>query len=269
MTGAIPVPAEVEYDTGNIDPEKIEKLITPKTRAIMPVHLYGNLADMDRIRAISDKHNLVVIEDACEAQGGISRNRRAGSMGNTGSFSFYPSKNIGCYGDGGAIITNDSQLNEKARAIRHYGNGGPAGINSRLATIQAAVLRKKLPYLESWNEKRRQNAELYKKLLSGLPVEFFRQPEETIPVYYLFVMKTERRDELISYLTSKKIEARIHFAPPFHLIESFKELGFKKGDFPIAEKLADVVISIPMHPFLATDDIEYISGEIRQFFEGC
>ncbi|MCE1247925.1 MAG: DegT/DnrJ/EryC1/StrS family aminotransferase [Firmicutes bacterium] len=267
MTGAIPVPAEVDYETGCIDPSLLEKAISKKTKAIMPVHLYGNLAEMDKIREIADRYQLVVIEDACEALGGSLSGRKTGSLGNTGSFSFYPSKNIGCYGDGGAITTNDSELNEKARSIRHYGNGGPAGINSRLASIQAAVLRKKLPYLEDWNEKRRLNAEIYKKHLQGLPVEFFKTPEDSVPVYYLFVMKTGKRDELINYLTSKGIEARIHFAPPIHLLESFAHLGYNKGSFPVAEKLASEVVSIPMHPFLSESEISEISCEIKRFFE--
>ena len=267
MAGAKPVLADVEPDTGNLDYTILENYITPKTRAIMPVHIFGHPADIDNIIKIVENRDIKVIEDACEAHGAGYKNKKAGGIADSGSFSFYPSKNLGCYGDGGAIITNDDQLEKQARSIRNYGNNGKTGINSRLASIQAAVLKTKFKYFEKWTNRRKELAALYNKYLKDLPIELPAKRDYADPVYYLYVIRSSERDSLRDYLVEKGIEARIHFNPPVHLLSNFPNLSYKKGDFPVAEKLANEVLSLPMHPFLSNDDIKEISKAIREYFK--
>lgn len=266
MAGAKPVLAEVEPDTGNIDPKTLEKYITPNTKAIMPVHIFGHPADMDSIMEIAKKHNLLVIEDACEAHGAGYKGKICGSMGNCGAFSFYPSKNLGCYGDGGAIITNDDKLEKETRAIRNYGNNGKTGINSRLATLQGAVLRVKFRYLEVWTARRRQLASIYNECLKDLPLDTPVKRDYADPVYYLYVIRSKEREQLKDFLLGKGVEARVHFNPPIHLLGNFPSLHYKRGDFPISERLAEEVLSLPMHPFLTDEDIREICSFIREFY---
>lgn len=267
MAGARPVLVDVEPDTGNMDVDLLEESLTPRTRAIMPVHLYGHVADMDRIMEFAQKHGIYVIEDACEAEGSLYKGRKAGSMGIASAFSFYPSKNLGCYADGGAIVTNDEKVAEKACNIRKYGNGGVMGINSRLSTFQGAVLKVKFKFLEEWNRKRREIAEKYKEMLEGLPIEFPPQKDYAYHTYYLYVIRLKERDELLKYLNERGIEARIHFEPPIHLLDGFNNDSYKVGDFPRAEKLAKEVLSIPMHQYLTDEDISEICREIRSFYK--
>lgn len=267
MTGARPVPAEVEPDTGNIDPLTLEKYLTPNTRAIMPVHIFGHPADMDSILNIAKKYNLRVIEDACEAHGADYKGKICGSMGDCGAFSFYPSKNLGCYGDGGAIITNDEKMEKETRAIRNYGNNGKTGINSRLATLQGAVLRVKFRYLDGWIARRREIAEIYNECLKNIPLQTLVKKDYANPVYYLYVIRCKEREQLKDYLLNKGVEARVHFNPPIHLLNNFPSFNYKKGDFPISEKLAEEVLSLPMHPFLTDDEIREICGLIKEFYQ--
>lgn len=266
MAGAKPVLAEVEPDTGNIDPKTLEQYLTPNTRAIMPVHIFGHPADMDSILTIAKKNNLLVIEDACEAHGAAYKGRISGSMGDCGAFSFYPSKNLGCYGDGGAITTNDDALEKETRAIRNYGNNGKTGINSRLSTLQGAVLRVKFRYLDGWIARRREIASLYNECLKDLPINTPVRREYADPVYYLYVIHCKERDQLKDFLWSKGVEARVHFNPPVHLLSNFPSFTYKKGDFPISERLSNEVLSLPMHPFLSNEGIREICGFIREFY---
>jgi len=266
MTGARPVLAEVEWNTANIDPMRLEEYFTSGTRAIIPVHIFGHATDMDKIMKFAEKHKIPVIEDACEAHGGAYKGRRVGGIGSCGAFSFYPSKTLGCYGDGGAILTSDDKLEYEARAIRNYGNSGFTGINSRLASIQAAVLRVKFKYLDKWNDRRREIADLYMQRLRGLPLELPTKEDYATPAYYLFVIKTKDRDKLKDYLVERGIEARVHFYPPIHFLDNFPNPSYKRGDFPVAERLAAEVLSLPMHPFLSDEDVEEISSAIKEYY---
>lgn len=266
LSGALPVPVDVDPITGNIDPAKIESLINESTKAIMPVHLFGCPCPMDSIMEIASKYDLRVIEDACEAHGALYKNQKTGSIGHCGVFSFYPSKNLGGYGNGGCITTNDEKLNKSARSIREYGNGNNYGFNSRLDTIQAAVLLEKLKFLDDWNQKRQFTAKKYGEYLQGLPVELPYEDENFAHVYYLYVIKAPKRDELDEYLNRRGVESRIHFSPPIHLHEDFKYLNAVRGDYPIAEDLASRVLSLPMGPFMSQEEVEYISDLIKAFY---
>ncbi|MCD4782750.1 MAG: DegT/DnrJ/EryC1/StrS family aminotransferase [Candidatus Eremiobacteraeota bacterium] len=267
MTGARAVLCDVENDTGNIDPDLLEKSITSKTKAIMPVHMYGHVTDMDRIAEIAKKYDIPIIEDACEAQGAEYKDIKAGSMGACGAFSFYPSKILGCYGDGGAIITNDDKLKSEVLTIRSYGNCSLPGVNSRLATIQAAILKVKFKYINKWIQRRREIAKRYGEMLGDLPLELPPEKDYAKHVYYLFVIKTKRRNDLKAYLNERGIEARIHFSPPIHLMKNIPNDEYSKGSFPVAEKHADEVLSLPIYPFMEDTEVEQISKSIRDYFE--
>lgn len=252
-TSAKLVPVEPDIDTYNIDPHKIEEKITEKTRAILPVHLYGQTANMDEINKIGRKHGLKVLEDAAQAHGATYKNKKAGSLGDAAAFSFYPTKNLGCFGDGGAIITNDGDLYQKILSLRNYGSSkryvnNEIGFNSRLDELQAAFLREKLHFLDSWNKLRKKIAEWY---LVNLPNTF---PELILPkvpnwaesCWHLFVVRTENRDELQKRLSKNGITTLIHYPIPPHLQKAYKHLNFSKGDFPITEKIANQVLSLPI-----------------------
>ncbi len=272
--GAKPVPAEVDPMTYNIDPLQIENVITPRTRAIVPVHLYGHPCVMDRIIAIAKKDNLFVAEDNAQAQGATFKNKMTGSWGHCNATSFYPTKNLGALGDGGAIVTNDKRAYQFARAFRNYGSEKRdehviAGVNSRLDELQAAVLRIKLRKLEEWNRKRRQNATSYLRELYN--VEDIQLPpgesEVVRPVFHLFVIQTTHRAKLKKFLEKKGIETAIHYPVAVHLQKAFGHLGYKKGSLPIAEKLSNEVLSLPIWPGLKKEEIEKVCGEIRNYFK--
>lgn len=253
--GARPVPVEPDARTYNIDPALIEAAITPATKAILPVHLYGQPAEMDPINAIAARHGLKVIEDAAQAHGARYRGRRVGGLGDAAGFSFYPGKNLGALGDGGAVVTNDVELADRVRVLRNYGSrvkyhNEVKGFNSRLDEIQAALLRAKLPVLDDWNARRREVAARYRDELAGSELGLPFVPEWAEPVWHLFVVRHPRRDELQQRLQQAGIGTMIHYPIPPHLQPAYAELGFGVGAFPITETIHREVVSLPMGPQL-------------------
>jgi dTDP-4-amino-4,6-dideoxygalactose transaminase len=263
-TGAKPVPVEPLLTTFNIDTSKIAAAITSRTKAIIPVHLYGQCCDMDAVMALARKHNLYVVEDNAQSPGATWNGKKAGSFGHLSATSFYPAKNLGALGDGGAIISNDTALIEKVKLFRNYGSAqkyrhDTQGINSRLDELQAALLSVKLPYLTQWNAERQQLAQQYHNALRK--VEGITLPTiapESNPVSHLYVIRTKQRDELAAQLKAQGIGTVIHYPVPPHLQSAFKELGYQKGAFPIAEEIADTCLSLPLYPGLKAEEVEYI-----------
>jgi dTDP-4-amino-4,6-dideoxygalactose transaminase len=273
QVGAKPVFVDIRPDTYNVDVTKIEQAITPKTKAVIPVHIYGQPADMDPLMEIAEKHNLIVIEDACQAHGALYKNRKSGSMGLVGCFSFYPGKNLGAYGEGGAVVTQSEEIANKIRMIRDHGQGQKyfhdlEGYNGRLDAIQAGVLRIKLRRLEDWNKSRRQNASYYDQLLSEIPgVTIPAQGNGTVPVYHLYVILVDDRDGLQKYLGEKGIGTGLHYPLPLHVQKAYAHLGYKEGDFPVTESVASRLLSLPMFPELTKAQIEYVAGAIKEFLD--
>jgi dTDP-4-amino-4,6-dideoxygalactose transaminase len=270
-SGAKPVFADIREDL-NIDPELIEAGITKKTKAIIPVHLTGRPADMERILKIAEKHKLLVIEDAAQAIGAEYRGKKVGSFGNAGCFSLHPLKTLSACGDAGMITTNDKNLYEKVIRMRNIGlknrdESDIWGYNSRLDTMQAAILLVKFKYLDAWNEKRRSNAAYYMEKLKDVcraPVE--REYEK--PVYHTFVIQAEKRGELIKYLEQKGIGTRVHYPIPIHLQEAARVYGYKKGDFPVCEKQSEMILSLPVYQDLTEEDLFYVSDHVNRFYSG-
>lgn len=269
--GATPVPVEPDERTYNIDPARIEQAITPKTKAIMVVHLYGQTADMDPVNEIARKHGLKVIEDCAQAHGARYKGHRAGSLGDAAGFSFYPGKNLGAFGDGGAVTTNDLELAERIKALRNYGSkvkyqNDVVGFNSRLDELQAAFLRVKLAKLDEWNERRRQIAALYLdglKLNSSLRLPFV--PEWAAPVWHLFVIRTHKRVELQKHLTAAGIGVMVHYPIPPHLQEAYAYLGVNKGVLTISEAVHNEVISLPMGPSMTNKQASEVITQVNAF----
>lgn len=271
--GAKPVIVDCNPDDYNIDVSKIESAITNKTKAIIPVHLYGQPADMDPILELAEKHNIKVVEDACQAHGAEYKKKRTGGFGVMGCFSFYPGKNLGAYGDAGAITTNDSEIYEKLRLLREYGqkkkyHHALKGYNSRLDSIQAAVLNVKLKYLGKWNNQRRKNAKLYNKLLEDIkgitiPVE----REDVKHIYHLYVIRCNARGKLAEHLQSKGVSTLIHYPVPIHLQEAYSDLGYNKGSFPVTEKYSNIILSLPMFPELNKEEITYTTNSIKEYLK--
>lgn len=270
--GAKPVFVEPNILTYNMDPAKIEEAITSRTKAIMPVHLYGQCCDMQSIMALSEKYNLFVIEDNAQSQGSSFNGKMAGSWGHLNATSFYPGKNLGALGDAGAITTDNLQLANKIKVFRNYGSqkkyyNKEIGHNMRLDELQASFLRVKLKYLFEWTTNRQQIALWYNEALSGIGDLIL--PKIAIGathVYHLYVVRSEKRDELQNYLTQNGVGTLIHYPIPPHLQEAYRSLGHEKGAFPISEKLADTCLSLPVWPGMEKNDIEYISEIIRLFF---
>jgi dTDP-4-amino-4,6-dideoxygalactose transaminase len=269
FAGAKPVFVDIDEETYNMSPQLIERAITMRTGAVIPVHLYGHPADMDPIMEIADAHGLAVIEDACQAHGAQYKSRPAGSIGRAGCFSFYPGKNLGAYGEAGAVVTNDAELSQKIRMLRDHGQStkyyhSMIGWNARMDGLQAAVLNVKLKYLTKWNEARRRHAGLYNELLAG--VEGVVTPAEADyarHIYHIYAIRTNNRDGLIRELAQRGIMCGIHYPVPLHLQDAYKSLGFRKGSFPIAERIAQEVLSLPMFAELEAKQIETVAGEIR------
>jgi len=272
--GAKPVPVEPDPLSYNLDPNQVEAAITPRTRAIIPVHLYGQTADMAPLMLLAEKYNLKVIEDAAQAQGARYKGQVSGNLGHAAGFSFYPGKNLGALGDAGAIVTNDAKLAEQVRILRNYGSrikyyNETKGYNSRLDEMQAAVLRVKLPYLDEWNNRRSQIAALYLNSLADLPGLTLPQvPEWAVPIWHIFPILHSKRDDLQKALKNEGIDTLIHYPVPPHLSNAYADLGFIKGSFPIAEKIATSELSLPMGPHLTMGDAETIVGVVRDYCIG-
>lgn len=274
--GATPVYADIDPVSYNIDPAEIEKHITDKTKAIIPVHLYGQMADMVSIRKIADKHNLIVIEDAAQAIGARQGDFTVGELGDAATYSFFPTKNLGAYGDGGMIVTNNEDIAEKCRVIRVHGSKpkyyhSVLGYNSRLDELQAAVLNVKFPHLEDWSNLRRTHADFYTQLLNEKVGNYVKTPvkvEGFHHVFHQYTILTERRDELQAYLKENGVETMIYYPLPLHIQPVFESLGYKNGDYPKAEKAANEALSLPMFPELKEEQQKYVVEKIAEFFSG-
>jgi len=269
--GAVPVSVEPDPRTYNLDPSRVEVAITSKTKAVIPVHLYGQPSDMDPIMQIAENNNLRVIEDAAQAHGARYKGKMSGNLGHVAGFSFYPGKNLGALGDAGAIVTNDDALAEKVRMLRNYGSKVKyyheiKGINSRLDEMQAAVLRVKLTHLNEWNEHRKKIASYYLRYLVDLPGLILPYvPGWASPVWHIFPLRHSKRDDLQKYLKSKGVDTLIHYPVPPHLSGAYADLGMTKSTFPIAETIASSELSLPMGPHLSLDDAEYIVNTIQEY----
>lgn len=272
--GAKPVFVDIDPITFNIDPTKIEAAITEKTKAIIPVHLYGQAADMDPILEIAKKHNLVIVEDAAQAIGAEYKGKKVGEIGDATTYSFFPTKNLGAYGDGGMIVTKNEEAAEMMRIIRVHGSKPKyyhkvLGYNSRLDELQAAVLNVKLPHLAEWSEARRQNAEVYNELLSELG-EFVQTPvakEENYHVYHQYTLRVKNRDELQAFLKENGVASMVYYPVALHLQPVFENLGYKEGDFPETEKACREALSLPMFPELKREQQEYVVEQIKKFYQ--
>ncbi len=300
--GAIPVFVDVRRDTFNIDTDRIEEKITSKTRAIMPVHIFGQSADMDKINEIAREYNLKVIEDACQAVGGEYKGKKIGTLGDIACFSFFPTKNLSCAGDGGIIVTNNDELATICKGLRTHGSGENGrkaynlleniiedveednnadntvynplkyynyliGYNSRLDELQAAILRVKLPYLDIWNEKRRECAQYYNMNLAGTDFVTPYESDFTRHVYHLYMLQSERREEVVQYLKDRGIATGIYYPVPLHLQKVYASLGYKPGDMPNAEYLSYRTFAIPMFAELTLKEKEYIVRALKRFGE--
>ena len=252
QVGARPVFVDVDPVTYNIDPALIEAAITPHTKAIMPVHLYGQPADMDAINDIAQRHDLVVIEDAAQAHGSLYQGKRAGNLGDAACFSFYPSKNLGCYGDGGAVVTNDARLAERVRKLRNHGRvtkyeHDELGYGHRIDALQTAILGAKLPHLDDWNEGRRQRAAAYDRLLADTPLITPRHLPETTPVYHCYTVRTPNRDAVVKSLQTAGIGVGVHYPIPLHLQPAYRFLELEEGSYPVSEQMSAEVMSLPLY----------------------
>ncbi len=268
LAGATPVLVDVGREDAQLDPEKIEAAITPRTKAICPVHLYGRCADMDRIRAIAKAHDLYVVEDAAQAHGAYFKGERAGSMGIAAGFSFYPGKNLGAYGDGGAVTTNDDELAEKLRLVRNWGSKKKyhheeIGLNSRLDTLHAAALRVKLKHLDTWNSQRRKHAATYRELLSDRrDVKLPEDPTDGVSVYHLYVLRVQGRDAKLVQLQQQGVGAGIHYPFPVHHLQAYKNVAVVGGTLRESEAWAAECLSLPMFAELTEQQLRFVAESI-------
>ena len=269
--GARPVLVDCRPDSYAIDPEAVRAALTPRTRALIPVHLYGQAADMDPLLALAQAHGLAVIEDAAQAHGATYQGRPCGTLGRVGCFSFYPGKNLGAYGDGGAVTTDDPAVAQQVRMLRNYGQSKKyyhdvAGWNSRLDTVQAAILRIKLRHLATWNEARRRHAARYRDQLAGLPLTLPVEMPGNRHVYHLFVVQVDRREAFMEFLARRDVHCGIHYPVPIHLQAAYRDLGYQPGALPVTERVAPRLVSLPMYPELTADQVDYACAQIRAFF---
>ena len=269
-TGATPVLADVDPGTLTLDPQALRSALTPKTRAIVPVHLYGHPCDMDPIMEIARAHNLAVVEDCAQAHGSLYKDAKCGSFGDAAAFSFYPSKNLGAYGDGGAVVTARADVAERVRMLRNYGeerryHHAIEGVNSRLDEMQAAILRVKLKHLDEWNSARRLRADAYRAELADGGITLIDEADWARSNYHLFVVRSGNRDALQEHLKEHGVGTYIHYPIPIHLQHAYTGLGYRKGDFPISEEACDRVLSLPMYPELPMDAIPRIARCIAAF----
>ena len=270
--GATPVLVDISPGTHNIDVNQLEKFVTPRTKAIIPVHLYGCPADMAPILEVAEGHGIAVIEDAAQAHGATYQGRKAGSMGSIGCFSFYPAKNLGAFGDGGAIVTDREDVVSQVRMLRDHGSPSKyehdvVGYNSRLDTIQAAVLNAKLGRLDEWNKMRQRNAQIYDDMLAEVPgVVTPKVPQGTSHVFHLYVIRllSEDRERVRQRLQERGVQTGIHYPMPVHLTKAFRHLGYREGSFPVAEEVSQQILSLPMYPELQPDQIYYVVQQLKE-----
>ncbi|MBF0331525.1 MAG: DegT/DnrJ/EryC1/StrS family aminotransferase [Candidatus Omnitrophica bacterium] len=270
-TGAQVKFVDIEEASYNMDPAKLEKVITKKTKVIIPVHLYGQMANMDEILAVANKHGIAVLEDSCQAHGTRYKGHRSGSMGIGGCFSFYPTKGLGGWGDGGIVVTSDEKLAHMVQMLRDYGRTDRyahkfKGHNSRLDTLQAVVLSAKLPHLDKWNEMRKVVAGFYAKHLAGLPVILPKGQADREHVYQTYAIRLKDRARVMDNLKAKGITALIHYPIPIHLQEAYVDAGFKQGDFPVSEKICDEILSLPMFPHMTEAQVIEVAQALKESF---
>ena len=268
-TGAHPVFVDIDPRTFTMDPRQIEAAVTPRTKAILPVHLYGQPADMDPILTVGRRHGLVVIEDAAQAHGAEYKGRRVGGIGDLGCFSFYPGKNLGAYGEGGIVVTNNGKYSEQVRVLRDWGQTRKyhhvrRGYNYRMEGLQGAILRVKLRHLERWTEGRRRVATIYDALLADSPVEAPHAMADARHVYHIYAVRSGERDDLQRSLQAHGVQTGIHYPIPVHLQEGYRDLGYVAGQFPHTERAAREVLSLPMYPELSNVQIEEVVAAVRQ-----
>jgi dTDP-4-amino-4,6-dideoxygalactose transaminase len=269
-TGARPVLVDIDPRSCTMDPERLEAAITPRTKAIMPVHLYGSCADMDPILEIARRHNLLVIEDAAQAHGAEYKGQRAGSIGNLACFSFYPGKNLGAYGEGGAVVTNDREYAEVIRRLRDHGQSrkyqhDAVGYNYRMEAMQGAVLGVKLRHLDDWNGARRRHAATYRAALADTGLRLLKEMPYSRSVYHIFPVFTSQRDNLVEHLKAHGVSTAIHYPIPVHLQSGYRDLVYKVGDFRHTEQASNEVLSLPMYVELSSESVIEVSDAIRQF----
>ena len=271
--GARPVFVDIEEATYNMDPAKLEVAITPKTKAVIPVHLFGQMTDMDPIMQIARKRKLYVIEDAAQAHGAEYKGKKAGSVGDAGCFSFYPGKNLGAYGEAGAVVTNNDEFADKMRMFRDHGQSKKyyhdmVGWNARMDGFQGAVLTVKLKHIDAWNEARRKNARSYNELLSSTNALILpKEAASARHVYHIYAIRVPNRDAFMAALGEKDIATGIHYPVPLHLTGAYRSLGYKAGDFPVAERCANEFVSLPMYPELTAEQISYVAGCVKDFLK--
>lgn len=268
--GAKPVYVDVEEETMNIDPRRVERALTPRTRAVMPVHLYGHPFDADPLLALCRKHKLPLIEDAAQAHGARYRGRNVGTFGEMAGFSFYPGKNLGALGEGGALVTGRADLAARARSLREHGSSkryyhDEIGYNYRMEGIQGAALGVKLKRLSAWNGRRRAIAHRYHELLKGTPLRLPREADYAESVYHLYVVRHPARDRLREFLAARDVGTALHYPLPLHLQKCYAHLGHKPGDFPVAERAARECLSLPIYPELTDEQIGHVAAMIREF----
>ncbi|HSA31000.1 MAG TPA: DegT/DnrJ/EryC1/StrS family aminotransferase [Candidatus Omnitrophota bacterium] len=274
-TGATPVFADSEDGTFNIDPRSFEKAITKKTKAVLPVHIYGQPADMAEIVAIAHTHGITVIEDAAQAHGAVYKNERVGALGDIACFSFYPTKNLGAFGDGGMVITKRQDIYEKVMMLRDYGRKGRyehivKGYNTRLDTVQAVALSAKLKRLDQWNRMRQQVAAWYQDELAGVSgVRLPKVGEDRSHVYHLYVVRVAGRDRVLERLNEEGVGSLIHYPIPVHLQPAYQDAGYKKGDFPVAEQIASEIISLPMFPHMSREQVKGVADVLKKILKGA
>jgi dTDP-4-amino-4,6-dideoxygalactose transaminase len=267
--GATPVFVDIDPRTLTMDPTQLEAAITPRTKAIMPVHIYGHPADMDPICAVARKHNLVVIEDCAQAHGATYKGRAVGSIGDYGCFSFYPSKNLGACGEGGMVVTNDDTANESVRLLRDWGQKTKGihdlkAFNYRLEGIQGAILDVKLRHLPKWTEQRRSHAAYYNQALAGLDMELPFESSDAKHVYHLYVVRVDNREAWMKDLASQGLGSGIHYALPVHLQPAHQDLNYARGSFPVSERACETVVSIPMFPELTPEQLDFAAATLRK-----
>lgn len=271
--GAKPVYVDIEDATFNLNPELVEKAVTSRTRAILPVHLYGQPCALDELLAIANKRGLALVEDAAQAHGALYKGRRVGGQGQIGCFSFYPGKNLGAYGEGGALVTNDGAFAARARALREHGSSvryyhDEIGYNYRMEGFQGAVLRVKLKHLNRWVEERRRVARRYTELLADTPLKLPVEAQGVQSAWHLYVVRHPRRDELKKHLEEHGIGCALHYPLPLHVQKCYAHLGYKAGDFPVAEKAARECLSLPIYPEMTDEQVKRVAEVIRDFFKG-